>query len=411
MLSLLQELAVIFALARGRTAHMMDSLFSHIGPVIGLCILAVLYFFLAFPLLLGLLMACKVLRYRDWLAAVAVALSMAIVAESGNYLYNLIYWTSSRLSPGMNVLTCVLTFGTPLFLFVLILLRSRRRVLWGVSMLLVTGLALVAMRNQFVERKASDAEAYRQGVKPLSPRTGTPLVRWWRDDRRRVPRFLLQGHVLEGSPVVLLTDPFARAFQPQFCTAVASTYWPSVKDPAELGNVTEMVGLKGCAERWGQGLAVLERPVRAYRAISFQPFSGAADHEVLTRPTVRQKFAKLGYDPANFDPAKAEVSQATALPQTRLFLTALQPIKRAPNIYPCTGPILLLSVHDLGNVQTVLPYCTLNWNLFAVDDDLYFAAISQEPTPPGDELPMGPDQTYWLFRVEGTELKQLWPPS
>jgi hypothetical protein len=68
-------------------------------------------------------------------------------------------------------------------------------------------------------------------------------------------------------------------------------------------------------------------------------------------------------------------------------------------------------VHDLGNVQTVLPYCTLNWNLFAVDDDLYFAAISQEPTPPGDELPMGPDQTYWLFRVEGTELKQLWPPS
>jgi hypothetical protein len=67
-----------------------------------------------------------------------------------------------------------------------------------------------------------------------------------------------------------------------------------------------------------------------------------------------------------------------------------------------------VSVHDLGNIQTVLPYCTLSWNLFEVDNDLYFAAITQQPTPPGEEV-MNPDTTYWLLRVEGTELKQLWP--
>jgi hypothetical protein len=62
-------------------------------------------------------------------------------------------------------------------------------------------------------------------------------------------------------------------------------------------------------------------------------------------------------------------------------------------------------------VQVVLPYCTLSWNLFAVDNELYFAAVTQRPTPPGDELAMNPELTYWLLQVRGTELKQLWPAS
>jgi hypothetical protein len=60
-------------------------------------------------------------------------------------------------------------------------------------------------------------------------------------------------------------------------------------------------------------------------------------------------------------------------------------------------------------VKAVLPYCALNWNLFQLDDELYFTATTQAPTPPGYEI-MNPDQTNWLWRVDGTELKQLWPP-
>ncbi len=387
---------------------MIDRLIPVAAPLIGWCIAAAFLFFLAFPLLIGLLIAFKFVRFRAWLAMVAVIVSMATLAESGNYLYNLLSWTSSRFSPGMNIAVCALTFGTPPILFFVILMRSRRRVLWGLGMVLLAGLALAAMHNQFAERKARDAEVYRQQVKPLSPRTGTPLVRWWRDDRTKVPRVLLQGHVFEATALVLLTDPFSRDFQPGFCTGVASTYWPPVKDPAVLGNVTEVVDLKGCPARWMQGLAVPERPVATYRAISFQPFAGAPDREVLTRPIVRQAFQKLRYDPSNFDLTHAQLSQSTSLPQTGVYLTALMPIRSAPNAFPCTGPVLLVSVHDLGNVQTVLPYCTLSWNLFAVDDDLYFAAITQQPTPPGEDV-MNADTNYWLLRVEGRELKQLWP--
>ena len=183
-----------------------------------------------------------------------------------------------------------------------------------------------------------------------------------------------------------------------------------MKDPAELGNATEVVGLKGCDKRWPYGVAALERDVTAYRAVPFQPFSGDLGGQVFARPVVRSAFAKLGYDPANFDVSKAELSQAIGPGQTSVFLTALKPIKMPPNAFPCADPALLISVHDRENVKAVLPYCTVTWNLFQLDGDLYFAATTQRPTPPAPEL-MNPDQTGWLFRVEGTELKQLWPSS
>ena len=394
----------------GGAVHMTDVFVRYGARAIGMCIEAGVVFFMGLPLLIALLLAFKLVRYREWLAMVAVVMSMAILADSGNYLYNLVYWTSSRFSPEMNIVSCVLIFASPLFLFAVVLICSRRRLAWGVGMLVVAALALASVRNQYRERKAGDAEAYRQGVKPLSARTGTPFVRWWRDNRNPAPKVLLQGHVLEGTAVVLLTDPFSRSSQSQFCTGSASTYSPPVRDPAVLGNVTEVVNLKSCPDRWMQGLAIVERPVATYRAIPFQPFSGAPDPEVLSHPIVRRQIEKLGYDPANFDPGNAELSQATGRRQISIFITALQPIRRAPNAFPCSGPVLLISTHDLGNVQAVLPYCTLNWNLFAVDDDLYVAAVTQQPTPPGEEV-MNPEQTYWLLHFEGTELKQLWPTT
>jgi hypothetical protein len=379
-----------------------------IGPLIGYGIAAVLLFFLALPLLVGLVMALKVVRYRDWLAVAAAILSTLILAESGNYLYNLVHWTSSRLSPTMNVVTCALTLGTPPFLLILILARSRRRWLCAGGTLLLMGLAVAAIVAQYGERRSRDAEAYRQAVKPLGPRTGTPLVRWWRDERQPVPRTLLQGHVPQATPVVLLTDPFTSAFDPQLCTGVAAAYTPPARDPAELGNVTAVADLKGCAARWNQGLAVLERPVTSYQAVAFQPFAGGPDRDVLSRPLVRQRFSELHYQTNNFDLAKAEIRQAASPRQPGVFITTLAPLHTAPNAFPCSGPVAVVSVHDLANVQAVLPYCALNWNLFTVDNDLYLAAVTQEPTPPGEEI-MNPDVTYWLLRVEGTDLKQVWP--
>ena len=112
---------------------MIDTFSSIIGPLVGVCIIAACLLLLAAPLLTGLLMALKILRYREWLAILAVAMSMAILVESADFVYNLIYWTSSRFSLGMNIAICVLTFATPPFLFVLVLTRSRRRWLWGLG--------------------------------------------------------------------------------------------------------------------------------------------------------------------------------------------------------------------------------------------------------------------------------------
>ena len=51
----------------------------------------------------------------------------AILVESADYIYNLIYMTTSRFPPALNIAVSVLTFATPPFLFVLVLARSRRR--------------------------------------------------------------------------------------------------------------------------------------------------------------------------------------------------------------------------------------------------------------------------------------------
>ncbi len=79
---------------------MINTFVSIAGPFLGWCIAAALLFIVAFPLLIGLLMAFNLLRYREWLAILAVTWSMAILAGSGNYIYNLINWTFKPISTG-----------------------------------------------------------------------------------------------------------------------------------------------------------------------------------------------------------------------------------------------------------------------------------------------------------------------
>jgi hypothetical protein len=393
-----------------RTVAMIAKLIYALAPLLGLAIVAALFFLLAVPLIIGLLMAFKVVRYREWLAIAAVAWSMAILVTSGDYIYNLMNWNSSRFSPVTSITVCAVIFVTPVFLYVLILARTRRRWLWSLAIVLLMSLSLISMRSEFVARRERDAEAYRQGMKPLSPRTGTSLVRWWRYYHGLQEKVLLQGHIPEATPVVLLTDPFSRSFHPHFCAGVAAAYLPPVKDPADLGNATEVAGLKGCDESWPYGVAVLERGVVNYAAVPFQPLSEKLDRDVFAYPAVRKAFEKLSYDPANFDASKAAISQAIGPRQTNVFITALEPIRMPPNAFPCADPALLVSVHDRGNVQAVIPFCARGWNLFQLDDDLYFAATTQYPTEPAPDL-MNPDGATWLFRVEGAELKQVWPAS
>jgi hypothetical protein len=386
----------------------MDTLYSVMAPILGLAIEATLFFFLIIPLVIGLLMAFRFWRYREWLAMLAVAWSLLILVASGDYIYNLMNWDSSRFSPVVSIVICTVTFVTPLFLYVLILVRSRRRWLWSCAMVLLTALCLISMRKEFVERRDRDAEEYRQGVKPLSPRTGTSLVRWWRHYRGLHEMVLLQGHIPEATPVALLTDPFSRAFQPHFCVGVAATYLPPVKDPADLGNVTEVASMKGCDMSWQSGIAVLERGVAVYTAVPFQPLAEPMDRQVFADPFLRKAFEQFRYHPADFDASKAVLSQAIGVRQTNIFIAALKPIRMPLNAFPCADPALLISVHDRENVQAVIPYCALSWNLFQLDDDLYFAATTQYPTPPEPDL-MNPDGATWLFHVEGTKLNQLWP--
>jgi hypothetical protein len=388
---------------------MINTFVSIAAPFLGWCIAAALLFVEAFPLLIGLLIAFNLLRYREWLAIVAVTWSMAILAGSGDYIYNLMNWTSSRFPPGINIASCVLIFLTPPFLIVLVLTHSQRRWLWGLGILVPASLSVISFRSEFVARKERDAEAYRQAVRPLSPRAGTSLVQWWREYRLQPEKVLLLGHVPEATPVVLLTDPFTRSFQPQFCTGTASAYWPPVKDPAELGNVTEVAGMKGCSKTWTRGIAALERSVTNYRAIPFQPLSRGLDREALNYPVVRRAFETFRYDLANFDASKAELSQAIGPRQTVLFIMALKPIRIPPKEFQCSDPALLISIHDVKNVQAVLPYCARTWNFFQLDDELYFAATTEQPVPPVEGIVDHPDYTSWLFRAEQTELKQLWP--
>ena len=64
-----------------RTVEMMDKLFYALAPILGLAIAAALFFLLAVPLIIGLLMAFRVWLYREWLAMLAVAWSIAILVD------------------------------------------------------------------------------------------------------------------------------------------------------------------------------------------------------------------------------------------------------------------------------------------------------------------------------------------
>jgi hypothetical protein len=388
---------------------MPNGFLSIAGEMLGLFLVAVVLSLLFLPFLIGLLMAFNVLRYRDWLAGIAIAASFLALANNGDLLYNLTYMPMKRFFMVLMV-PIIFSFVAPPFLLILSMIRSRR---WWWPLLLtlfLAPMAIFSMRREFLVRRDRDVVAYREGVKILSPSTGTDFVPWSRDFHQApLGRLFLQGHISESTKVVLLTDPFTVHFQPEFCTAIASTYLPPAKDPADLGNVTELADTEGCNKIWQSGVAALERQVASYKELLSEPVPAIRDSQARSNPVVRKAFEKLNYDLAKLDWSKPQVNRIVGPGQRLFFITMLPTIQPARSAFPCSQRALLLSAGTPENIRAVLPVCSNTWHAFQLNDELYLAVVTEQPIPPEAD-PHGPEWTHWLFRVEAKDVKQLWPP-
>ena len=387
----------------------MAAIPSFAGRLIGAGIMAVLYGALVLPLIIALLMAVNRLRYRGWLAGLAFVISLVFLELSGDYAYNLMHWTKSRPSGVEGALTVALLCASPVFLVGLILKRSPRKVAWISAMLPLLGLTAWGIRQEYTDRIHRDLAEYQKGLALVLPETGTLFtrceVKHRVSDGVAVDEVYVQGHVPEGVRVTLLADPFSSNFRPRYSTGTAGTYHPAHSDPAVMGNVTEIGSLQGYDTTAIYNLAVIERAITRYKAVPVQPFSS---HPELSHPVIRTSFQKFRYDPANFDAAHAQGSRATGERGENLFVSALRPFHSPLNAISCADPAVVLSVQSADRVQAVLPSCVLSWNVFELNEDFYFAANTQEPTPPGEDV-MGPGWTSWLFRVDQSALTQIWP--
>jgi hypothetical protein len=283
------------------------------APLIGTAILAALTLITALPLILGLLMLGGRLRYREWLAGVAVIAAMGYVALHGDYVYNYASWSQSRPSTASFALTCGLLLANLAVLLVLVLRRSPGKRLWAAAFALLLAGAIGSGWGQFAGRRARDREAARRDAAPVVLAPGPRFVPAWRDYRNLGGRMVLSGHLPESLPVVLLTDPFTHAAKPRFCTGTTSRHIPASPDPAVPGNVTEVAEGPDCRRDEEYRLAVLGRTVTSYAQVPPAAVSGAGDARVLSLPTVLELFAEHGYDRSTFDPAASDGRRSSPL--------------------------------------------------------------------------------------------------
>ena len=93
------------------------------GLVNGL--LAVIFLLCAVPFIVGVLIALGRLRYREWLACLAILTSALSLLFCADFLYNLGRWSGVSPYAPANLLSCFLLFATPLLWSFLALARSR----------------------------------------------------------------------------------------------------------------------------------------------------------------------------------------------------------------------------------------------------------------------------------------------
>jgi len=382
----------------------VDALGSLAGRLLGAGIIAVLFGILALPLLVALLTATKLLRYRGWLAGLAFVLSLAFLELSADYLYNLTHWTKSQMSGLGNTVTLTLLVAAPMVWMGVILTRSRRKWLWSLTMLPLLGLTAFGIQSEYAARAESDGAAYEKGITLLAPPNS--FVECQIQYGPTSDEVFLLGHVPEGIRVTLLSDPFSEAVQPRFSSGIAGAYRPSVSDPAVLGNVTAVGQFQGYDRTAAYSVGVLERVIARYEDVPLEPFAGHLD---VSQPLVQASLQKTGNDPATFDWAHAQSRRATGARSETFFLSVVKPLAISAKALSCGDPALLLSVRSLEQVRAVIPPCATSWKVFQLNDDLYFGAASFEQIPPGGDFSSG--RTEWLFRVEASALTQIWPAA
>jgi hypothetical protein len=380
----------------------MNSLFQSMAAfMMGAGILAAIMAWYAGPFLIGSLFFIMRSWYRSWIAGTALLISLITVTASADYLYNLSNWTQSRLPWWMNIWICFFLFSSPLCLILLILLRTARGKFWSLAMAALLAGTAFSVWHQWNTRVLSDQIPPPLTIGPRNAASGILLVHCGRDPNGRV---FLQGHVAASTAVTLLTDPFNPDIAAQTCTGTASTYFPPAKDPALWGNKTEVSNLQGYDPKAPYFLAVFGQPVALYRQLQAIPLSSPFEASILSRPEIQKTMKQYNYDAANFDPTQAKVQAASGPRGERLWITELNPLRRPPDAFHCTNPALILSIGNVSNAQLLLPYCAIQWNAFELNDSMYFSAITQQPTPPGEEI-MNPDQEYHIFRVNQDSLE------
>jgi hypothetical protein len=378
-----------------------------VAIALGFGVVGLLTGLLVAPLCVGILIALGRLRYRPWLVGAALAVSLGCLRLSADYLYNLTHWTRTTSSIAIGILACIVLAAAPLLLSVLLVQRARRKVIPLAVISVAAVLVGISARAQFHERLAHDRAAYDAAIRLLSPATGTPFVRAGVRFRRTGEKRILLGHVPEGTRVTLLSSPFGKSFRARRCVGTASTYLLPSADPAVGGNATEIADLVGCDSAVVFGWAMLEKEVRQYDAVALVPDAAPLDAKVLATGAVEQSFRRLGYSPSDFDLPRATVRRTEGGDRTVVFVTAIDPLRRPRDMYPCADPALLVGLADPAHVVLVLPYCAVA-TTFHLNDELFIAATTQPPTPPGSET-MNPEVTEWLFRVKSDGLVQIWP--
>jgi hypothetical protein len=381
-------------------------LLSFLAPLVGFGIFAALVVLLGGPLLMTGLMATGLVRYRAGLAFLTLAVACVLASGGGNFAYNLLFLTNMRDS--FAVIPAVALFGSPVAAAALLFGRSARRLQWTVpAAVLLVGTGSLIGRD-LLSRARRDIEERRLAEDAIIDSSASAFVRASRDRTQTGgPRFLV-GHARPGVDVTLLFNPLAAHRDTEMCMVRTADYLPKNSEPGVLGDVTWLVEDADCTSTHEYDLAVVGRHTERTASVPLQTTEAAVDASLFSSTKVTEGWREGGVPLSDMNFASAQVQVATGPHGEKVFVVTASPLHAAPSAFPCTDPGLLLSVGEVISVQAALAPCVLGYNLFTLDDDLFFAAWVQTPIPPDSEA-MNPSWTQWLLRVDARGVEQIWP--
>ncbi|MGA2450317.1 MAG: hypothetical protein ABTD50_16715 [Polyangiaceae bacterium] len=383
-------------------------LLSFLGPLVGFGIFAAFVLLLGGPLLVTGLMATGRVRYRAGLAFLTLAVACVLASGGGNFAYNLLFWTNKRDSFAVFALMAMALFGSPVAAAAVLFTRSARRLRWTVpAAVLLVGTGSLIGRD-ILSRARRDIEERRLAENAIIDSSASAFVHASRDRTQTDgPRFLF-GHARPAVDVTLLSNPLAAPRDTEMCMVRTRDYLPKNSDPAVLGDVTWLAEDADCTSTHEYDLAVVGRHTERIASVPLQTRETPVDASLFSSTKVTEGWREGGVPLSDMNLAAAQMQVATGPHGEKVFVVTAPPLHAAPSAFPCTAPGLLLSVGEVISVQAALAPCVLGYNLFTLDDDLFFAASVQTPIPPDSEA-MNPNWTQWLLRVDARGVEQIWP--